>query len=157
MIKLQTRDFIETLTYNKANSGNQHNAHIYTDRFKEHLYEESAPSRFEVATTTIYKCNEDRLNYATLNHGIFIQYKEALTLSQAKLLRNLKMFTSVFVTKHLQSNFMLKQTFEMVMLNLKSHRSIENWKGTNFFANKIGFGAVHPNAHIDAKLDYMIS
>ena len=43
------------------------------------------------------------------------------------------------------------------MLNLKNHRSIENWKGTNFFANKNGFGAVHPNAHIDAKLDYMIS
>ena len=96
MIKLQTRDFIETLTYNKANSGNQHNAHMYTDRFKEHFYDESAPSRFEVTTTTIYKCNEDRLKYATLNHGIFIQYKEAFTLSQAKLLRNLKMFTLVF-------------------------------------------------------------
>ena len=76
MIKLQKRYFIETLENNETISGHKHNAHMYSSRFRKHLYDESALSRFEVLTKPIYKCNEDYPYYATQYQDNFMQYKE---------------------------------------------------------------------------------
>ena len=76
MIKFQKRYFIETLKSNETNSGYKHNAHMNSSRFQNHLYDESALSRFEVLTKPLYKCNEDRPYYATQYQDIFIQNKE---------------------------------------------------------------------------------
>ena len=65
MIKIQKQYFIETLENNKTNYGHKHNAHMYSSRFQEHLYDESALSCFEVLKKPIHKCVEDWPYYAT--------------------------------------------------------------------------------------------
>ena len=49
-----------------------------------HLYDESALPRFEVFTTPIYKCNEDRPYYATQYQDILIQYKKGFNFVYGK-------------------------------------------------------------------------
>ena len=46
MIKIQKRYFIQTLEKNETNSGQKHSAHMYSSRFRIHLYDESTRSRF---------------------------------------------------------------------------------------------------------------
>ena len=58
--------------------------HMYSSRFQKHLYDESALSRFEVLTKHLYKCNEDRPNYATQYQDIFIQYREGFNFVSGK-------------------------------------------------------------------------
>ena len=74
MIKFQNRYFIETLENNETNKVHEHEAHMYSSRFRRHFYDESALSRFrfEVLTKPILKCNEDRPYYATQYQDIFI-------------------------------------------------------------------------------------
>ena len=79
MIKFQKRYFIETLKNNETTSGHKHMPHIYSSRFQEHLYDESALSSFEVLTKPLYKCNEDRRYYAT-QYQVFL-YKTAKVLN----------------------------------------------------------------------------
>ena len=84
MIKFQKRYFIETLEKTETNSGNKHMPHMYSCRFQKHLYDESALSRFEVLTKTLYKFNEDRQYIATRCQDIFIQYKEGFNFDSGK-------------------------------------------------------------------------
>ena len=84
MIKFQKLYFIETLENNEYNSGQKHNAHMYSSRFQKQLYDESALSRFDVLTKPIYKCNEDRPYYATQYHDFFIQYKGGFNFVSGK-------------------------------------------------------------------------
>ena len=84
MIKIQKRYFIEALDNNKTNSGHKHNAHMYSSRFQEHIYDESALSRFEVLKKHIHKCIEDWPYYATQYQDIFIQYNEGFNFITVK-------------------------------------------------------------------------
>ena len=56
---------------------------MYTDIFQE-FNVESAFSGFEVLTTSIYKCNEDRTYYATKYHDFFNQYTESFTFVKSR-------------------------------------------------------------------------
>ena len=60
---------------------------MYDSRFQDHVYDESALSRFEVLTKPIYKCNEDRPYYDTHYQVILIQYHEGFILSQVSIAR----------------------------------------------------------------------
>ena len=77
MIKLQKRYFYETLADKETNTGYEHNAQIYNSCFQDHLYDESAISRFEVLTNP-YKYNENRPFYATQYQDIFMPYQGRL-------------------------------------------------------------------------------
>ena len=72
---------------------------MYLDRFQDHLYNVSALSRFEVLTTPIYICNEDRPYYSTQNPDIFIQYKEGFNFATSK-----PSFENKFVHKTVPNN-----------------------------------------------------
>ena len=49
---------------------------MHSTRFQKHHYDQSALSRFEVLTKTLFKCNEDHPYYATQYQDIFIQHNE---------------------------------------------------------------------------------
>ena len=57
---------------------------MYSSRFQEHLYDESAFFRFEVLTKHLYKCNEDHTYYSTQHQDIFIQYNEGFNFVAGK-------------------------------------------------------------------------
>ena len=82
MIKFQKRYFIEILENKETSSGYKHMPHIHSSRFQKHLYDESALSRFEVLTNSLYKCNEDRPYYATQYQNILYNTKKVLILSR---------------------------------------------------------------------------
>ena len=88
--KFQKRYFLENLTNIETDSEQQHNAHMYKDRFQDHLYVASALSDFEVLTKPSSNCNEGRRFYATQYQDIFIQYKEDFNIDTAKPRRNLR-------------------------------------------------------------------
>ena len=99
---------------------------MYADGFEGHLYNESPISRFEVITTTIYKCIEYRP----------FQYKENLNFITGKASED---FIDVHVTIPNTApsvTLYTKRSFEMIMLYHKNHRSIKYRKVTNFFALK---------------------
>ena len=81
MIKFQKRYFMETSENNETKNVQEHEPHMYSSRFRKHLYDESALSRFEVLTKPNFKCNEDRPYYATQYQDIFIQYQEGFNFA----------------------------------------------------------------------------
>ena len=90
MIKIQKRYFIGTLTDNETNSGHHHNAHMYSDRCHDNLYDESAFSRFEV---TNLKLQWIPPYYSTKNQDIFIQDRKDFNFATTKPSKNLMTFT----------------------------------------------------------------
>ena len=100
MTKFQKRYFIETLENNEANLGHKHNAHMYSSGFQKHLYDESAPSRFEVLTKS--STNVMKTAYIMpLNIKAFsYNTKKALTLSRENGHPTLITHTSQSLTDH---------------------------------------------------------
>ena len=84
MIKFQKRFFIETLENNETNCGHKHLPHMYSSRFGNYLYDESALSPFEVLTKPLYKCSENRPYYVTYYQDIFIQNTEGFNFVSRK-------------------------------------------------------------------------
>ena len=93
MINFQQRYFIETFADNGANSGHQHNEQMCDSLFQNQLYNESALSRFEVLTKTIYKCNEDCPYYAGQYQDFFVQYYEGFFSLQVKHQKKIRIYT----------------------------------------------------------------
>ena len=157
MTKPQKRCFLETITNNETKSGHTHNARMYTDCFQDHLYVETASSRFEVLTKpTIYKCKEDRPYYATQNQDFF-HYKESFNSDRGKPSAELKDVHLTIpndapsITRYTKAN--VRYGFVIPQESPVYNKS-ENYK---FFNKQCWFGVIHPTVQNDAILDYTIS
>ena len=129
---------------------------MYSSRFQEHLYDESALSRFEVLTKPIYICNKDRPYYATQYQDIFIQYQEGFYFVSGKTSPD---FDDIHITipggppslipytkANIRDRYVIRQESQLY------HKS----KKYELLRKQNWFGAVQPNVQTDAKLDYMI-
>ena len=130
---------------------------MYTRRFQDHPTDESALSRFEVLTKSIYKWNQDRPYYAEQFKDIFIQYHEGfdfLTGKDSEEFRNVHKAIpnkapsiTPYTKADIRNGFVIPKESQV-------YGKSENYE---IFQKQHWFGAVHPNVQIDAKLDYMTS
>ena len=102
---------------------------MYSRRFQEHLYDESALSRFEVLTKPIYICNKDHPYYATQYQDIFIQYQEGFYFVSRKTSPD---FDDIHITIPGGPPSLIPSSFD------KNHNYTTNQKNTNCLENKIG-------------------
>ena len=157
MIKVQKRYFNETPDNNETIPGHEDNAHMYSNCFQKHLYDEAALSRFEVLTKPLYKYNEDRLYYATQYQDIFIQYKEGFNFVSGKPSSD---FDNTHITvpdgppsqtpytkANIRDGYVIPQESQL-------YQKSEKYE---LFSKQKWFGVVQSIVQIDAKLGYMIS
>ena len=108
---------------------------------EKNLSEDSALSRFEeVQINQNLFINVTKIAHIMLHIiKIFLfNIRKVVTLLQAKLKQNLKMYTQPFLMEHPLSQHILKQISAMDMLSHKNHLFTVNLKSTGFLENKIG-------------------
>ena len=127
--------------------------HMYSSRFQQHLYAESALSRFEVLTKPIFKCNEDRPYYATQYQDNFIQYQEGFIFVSGKPSPEFD-GTHIMAPEKPPSLTSYTKDGYVIPEETKLYHKSEKYE---LFRIQNSFGAVHPDVQIDAKLDYMIN